>query len=649
MRIYLTGPGALIVVLASACSQPEPPAGTAGVPVPGPAASSVAIQAASEPAADSSPPTGEQLYIEHCQQCHEGKVAKAPPRSLLGIMSASSVYNAIETGIMRTQAEGLDSDGRRVLAEYLTNQKIGASSTPPRMCAEGESPFDFSAQPDAAGWGVDRRNQRHVSAEVAGLTKADIPKLRLKWAFRYPDAVRGRSQPATAGGGLFVGSQNGSVYSLDQKSGCVRWIYKTAAEVRTGIIIEPWAEDAGANHPQVFFGDLIGNVHSVDAVTGELVWKHRPSDHPSLTLTAAPVLREGRLYVPLSALEVTAAADPTYACCTFSGGVAAYDAASGELLWTGYTLSEPPRVVGKTSAGTDRIAPSGSPVWGTPTIDEKRQLIYVGTGENYSSPPDGSSDAIIALDLADGKIVWTQQMTAGDAWNMACESENQANCPPEDGPDYDFGAATILVTNSAGKDLLLAGQKSGEVFALDPDRSGEIIWRKKLGRGGIQGGVHFGMAVNGEVLYVPISDFEGGDRWPGEPHPGMYALDVNSGALLWSTPAQDICEGRTDCQPGLSAAASSIPGAVFSGAMDGHLRAYDSATGAVLWDYDTAREYQTLSGETGFGGSLGGAAGPVFKDGMLYVNSGYGIYFHMPGNVLLAFAVANAEEKPVQP
>ncbi len=589
-------------------------------------------------------PVGEQLYVEHCRGCHEGKILKAPPRSLLGIMSASSVFTAINSGVMKTQASGLTTDQRKVLAEYLTGQKIDALAGPsPRRCVPGESVFDFDAPPDAEGWGVDKTNRHFYPDAVARITPEDIPKLHLKWVFRYPDAVRGRSQPATAGGGLFVGSQNGSVYSLDQKTGCVRWTYKTVAEVRTGIVIEPWSSTSTSPQPLAFFGDLIGNVYAVNAVTGKLVWRRRASDHPSLTITAAPVLYAGRLYVALSSLEVTAAADPSYACCTFKGGVVALDAHSGEPQWTGYTITEAQKVVGKNSVGVDRIAPSGSPVWGTPSIDERRALMYVGTGENYSSPADGSSDAIVALSLADGHVVWTQQMTKGDAWNMACEGEDQSNCPPEDGPDFDFGAATILVTTTAGKDVLLAGQKSGEVFALDPEREGKVIWRKKLGRGGIQGGVHFGMTAIGDVLYVPISDFNGGDRWPGEPHPGMYAVDVNTGDLLWSTPASDVCNGRQFCQPGLSAAASSITGAVFSGAMDGHLRAYDSAAGDIIWDYDTAREYRTLSGATGFGGSLGGAAAPVFKDGMMCVNSGYGIYFHMPGNVLLAFTI---EDKP---
>ena len=388
----------------------------------------------------------------------------------------------------------------------------------------------------------------------------------------------------------------------------------------------------------------MGNVYAVEALTGKLVWRDRPDDHPSLTLTAAPVLYEGRLYVPMSALEVTAAADPTYACCTFRGGVAVYDPLSGERQWVGYTIDEKPRVVGKNAIGTERIAPSGAPVWGTPSIDAKRGLMYVGTGENYSSPANDTSDAILALSLKNGSIVWRQQMTAGDAWNMGCETEEKINCPPENGPDYDFGAATILATSSDGRDIVLAGQKSGEVFGLDPDQGGKILWRRKLGRGGIQGGVHFGMAVDGDTLYVPMSDFDGGPRWPGVAKPGMYAVDIRTGKTLWYTPgATDVCGQREYCQPGISAPASALKGGVIAGAMDGHLRAYSSKDGSVLWDLDTAVTFPTLDGGNAHGGSLGGAAGAVLSGGMLYVNSGYGIYFHMPGNVLLAYGLPAAE------
>ena len=350
-----------------------------------------------------------------------------------------------------------------------------------------------------------------------------------------------------------MGSQNGTVYALDRVTGCIRWTYSTVAEVRTGIVVAPW-ESGQQNNPLLYFGDLVGNVYAVDAVTGELAWRDRPDDHASLSLTAAPTLFEDKLYVPLSALEVTAAADPIYACCTFRGGVAAYDAQTGEHLWVGYTIDEVPRVVGKNAVGTDRIAPSGAPVWNTPAIDAKRGVMYVGTGENYSSPANDTSDAIIALSLTNGEILWYQQTTRNDAWNMGCETDERINCPLENGPDYDFGAAVILATSTSGRDIILAGQKSGAVYALDPDKNGEIIWQRKLGRGGIQGGVHFGMAVDGDLLYVPMSDFDGGPRWPGVARPGMFALDIATGETHWYTPATDQCKGREFCQPGLSAA-----------------------------------------------------------------------------------------------
>ena len=588
---------------------------------------------------------GAALFKQHCESCHGGKVAKAPPVSLLQIMSASSVLRAMEHGVMQEQAAGLTPPQRRLVAEHLTGQKLGdaVAVQPAQQCTQALSAFDFDAPPDALGWGVSHDNRRYFSPEMAGLEASDLPRLELKWAFAFPDAIRARSQPVTGGGALYIGSQNGTVYALEQTTGCIRWSFSTVAEVRTGIVLTPWQAGQKAN-PLLYFGDLVGNVYAVEALTGKLVWRDRPDDHPSLTLTAAPVLYEGRLYVPMSALEVTAAADPTYACCTFRGGVAVYDPLSGERQWVGYTIDEKPRVVGKNAIGTERIAPSGAPVWGTPSIDAKRGLMYVGTGENYSSPANDTSDAILALSLKDGSIVWRQQMTAGDAWNMGCETEEKINCPPENGPDYDFGAATILATSSDGRDIILAGQKSGEVFGLDPDQGGKILWRSKLGRGGIQGGVHFGMAVDGDTLYVPMSDFDGGPRWPGVAKPGMYAVDIRTGKTLWYTPgATDVCGQREYCQPGISAPASALKGGVIAGAMDGRLRAYSSKDGSVLWDLDTAVTFPTLDGGNAHGGSLGGAAGAVLSGGMLYVNSGYGIYFHMPGNVLLAYGLPAAE------
>lgn len=580
--------------------------------------------------------SGEKLFAAHCLSCHGGTVSKAPQISLLQIMSASSVLRAMESGVMQEQSSQLSAVQKQRVAEYLTGQKLGDASTLalPAQCSAKAQAFDRSAQPGQQGWGVDVGNSRYFGPGQTNLSIDDMPGLKLKWAFAYPDAVRARSQPAVAGGSVFVGSQNGSVYALNAETGCLRWQFSTVAEVRTGIVVAPWGPKERA---QLFFGDLVGNVYSLDAATGELLWKDRPDPHPSLTLTAAPAYHDGKLYVPLSALEVTAAADPLYACCTFRGGVAAYDAATGKQLWIGRTLDGESKVVGRNARGTPQIAPSGAPVWNTPALDIKRNVMYVGTGENYSSPANDTSDAILALSLEDGRIVWHQQMTPGDAWNMGCETEEKINCPPENGPDYDFGAAVIIATNGQGRQVLLAGQKSGDVYGLDPDEGGKVLWQQKLGRGGIQGGVHFGMAVEGDTLYVPMSDFDGGPRWPGVARPGMFALDITTGKQHWYQPASDICEGREFCQPGLSAAASAIEGGVVSGAMDGHVRAYDKKSGQVVWDFDTARRFPTLSGVQGQGGSLGGASGPVFSGNMLFLNTGYGIYFHMPGNVLLAF------------
>lgn len=596
-----------------------------------------AAQGATAGAAEGASENGEALYKDNCEACHGGRVAKAPELTLIRLMSASSVYQAMDQGIMKQQAKALSSSEKVVLAEYLTGQKLNQQAVAPAPQCKGEAAeFDIDAPPLSLGWGVDQTNQRYYGKTITDINADNIDQLELAWAFAYPEAIRARSQPAIAGGAVYVGSQNGTVFALDRDSGCIRWTFKTVAEVRNGIVIEPWVAGEQAS-PSLFFGDIVGNVYAVDAVSGELRWRDRPDDHPSLTLNAAPVLQNGTLYVPLSSLEVTSAADPSYACCTFRGGVAAYNASTGKKKWVGYTIAEAPRVVGQNSVGTDRIAPSGSPVWNTPSIDSKRGVMYVGTGENYSSPANNTSDAILALSLKDGSIVWRQQMTSGDAWNMGCETKERINCPPEDGPDYDFGAATIIATTSGGRDIVLAGQKSGEIFGLDPDQGGKILWRKKLGKGGIQGGVHFGMAVSGDILYVPMSDFDGGPRWPGIPHPGMFAVDITSGEQLWFSPSPDLCENREFCQPGLSAAASSIPGAAVAGAMDGHLRAYDSKSGKLIWDFDTATRFKTLNGNTAIGGSMGGGSGPVFDKNMLFVNSGYGIYFHMPGNVLLAF------------
>ena len=586
--------------------------------------------------------TGERAYLEHCAECHEGGVSKAPHKMFLEMMAPDAIHAAMTGGIMSAQASQLSADEKVAVAEYLAKVSLAdyrAPSLPP-ACSDEEAVFDFNAPPAAGVWGVNLDNNRYVDGATAGLDAEAIGALELKWAVAFPNALRARSQPGIAGGSLFVGSQDGTVYALNAKTGCLRWTFRASAEVRTAIAISPWdAGDEDAN-PTIFFGDLLARAYAVDAVTGELRWVVKVDDHPNATVTGSPVVAAGKVFVPISSLEVTSAADPAYPCCTFRGAVMAIDAADGSVLWKQHTIDEAPGKVGETSVGTDILAPSGAPIWNTPSVDLDAGMLYVGTGENYSSPADGNSDAIIAMDIETGEKQWVFQATAGDAWNMACYMpDTPQNCPEENGPDFDFGASTIIVETAKGK-ILIAGQKSGEAFGIDP-ATGKLLWRNRLGRGGIQAGIHFGMAVHDGVVFVPISDFDDGQEHELPARPGMFALAAESGETLWYRPHEDLCDGRQFCNPGISAPATVTDAAVFAGGMDGLLRAYDPGSGEVLWRFDTSRAFPALGGETGQGGSIGGSAGPVIHDGMVYQTSGYGIYFHMPGNVLLAFSPAN--------
>ena len=590
------------------------------------------------------PHPGAGPYARACAQCHEGGVAKAPHKTFLQMMPADGLLLAMEQGIMQAQSAGLDAAERRAVAEYLAGVSLDtvvARAAAP-MCMGPARAFDLRRPPAKAGWGVSRENQRHIPAEVAQLAASDLPKLKLKWAFAFPNAQRARSQPTVAMGAVFVGSQNGTVYALDKESGCVRWTFRASAEVRSPVTIEGWDAGSPPQRPLAYFADLIARVYAVDAQTGELVWSAKVDDHPNATVTGAPVLYQGRLFVPVSSLEVTSAADPKYPCCSFRGAMVALDARDGSQAWKSYSIDEAPREVGKTRVGTPILAPSGAPIWNSPAIDTARGLLYVGTGENYSSPANDRSDALLAFDLNTGKMLWSRQKTAGDAWNVACMLKDNPNCPVEDGPDFDFGASTIVARGADGQALLLAGQKSGDVYALDLARNGAKVWGTKVGRGGIQGGVHFGMALDGQRLFVPITDMSNPEAETNlhavASKAGLYALDVTTGKFLWSTPADNVCNGRPFCEPGISAAITSMPGAVLAGHMDGRLRAYDSATGQVIWEFDATQTFRTTDGGSAHGGSFGGGAGPIVQDGMLFAASGYGMYFHMPGNVLLAFA-----------
>ncbi len=592
-------------------------------------------------------PPGEAVYYEYCGECHNGAVYKAPHKMFLAMMAPDAILESMD-GIMATQAAALNDLQKKDVAEYLSGKSLESQAIAYQPPTCDITDIDLNHPPRQLAWGIDFSNSRFQPATTGGLTAENVADLELKWSFAYPNAIQARSQPTIAGGTVFVGSQSGTVYALDARRGCVRWTFRASAEVRTPIIVSNWEAGDGNAAPRAYFGDILARAYAIDARSGELLWMTKVDEHPNATITGAPVLVDDRLYVPVSSLEVVVATDPAYACCTFRGSLVAIDSDSGDIVWKTYTIEEEPVDSGTTSAGTRILAPSGAPVWNSPLIDRKRGRLYVGTGENYSSPAGSTSDAVIAFDIENGDILWVNQATEGDAWNVACLSdytEDPANCPEENGPDFDFAAGMMLVPLADGSDLLLAGQKSGDVMGIDPD-TGATRWRTKVGRGGVQGGIHFGMATDGERLFVPVNDMvypEDVTRYKFEtaPRPGIFALDPAGGEEIWAQPADDVCPaGNSFCDPGISAAVTAIPGAVIAGHMDGRLRIYSAEDGSVLWEFDTLRKFETVSGESAQGGSMSGG-GPAVADGMLYVNSGYGIYMHMPGNVLLAFGPAS--------
>ncbi len=574
---------------------------------------------------------GNKLFAENCATCHSGRVPKAPAIVWLEMMAPDAILAAMNDGVMSGQSAHLKEEQRVAIAEYLTRTSLAnyAPPPPPALCKGAAS--TFTGEPPAqVGWGHD--NSRYIPPAVAGLSRDDLPTLKLKWAFAYPNAVRARSQPTIGWNSIFVGSQDGAVYAFDLETGCVKWTYRASAEVRTAIV-------ADAQSKRLYFGDVLGRTYAIDAFTGDEIWRRKVDDHPNATVTGSPTLGGDKLFVPISSLEVTSAASPDYACCTFRGAVAALDPSTGAPLWKTYVIPEPPSEHGKTSTGTLILGPSGAPVWTSPTYDAKRNRIYVGTGENYSSPADGNSDAVFAINASNGAIIWRRQLTSGDAWNVGCMMGNE-NCPVENGPDVDLSASPLLVSTGPDRDVVVVGQKSSFAYGVNVD-NGEILWSQRLGHGGTQGGVHFGMTAHKGVIYAPIADMadthDARHYDPKQNGAGLHALDAATGKFLWRRKADNICGDRQFCDPGVSAAATSIDGAVIAGHLDGRLQGYDANTGDIIWSYDTTKPVKTISGAQAAGGSMSGP-GAAIANGYLVVNSGYGIYYHMPGNLLLAFA-----------
>ncbi len=581
--------------------------------------------------------SGRKIFIASCAACHRDTAGTlAPGPSILSGMTARAVLAALENGKMRQQGSTLSQNERKAVAEWLTGSKLISTS----ISKDVYTPFTIQHNQmvyDYSGWGGNIAGTGNRSTEMAGINSSNVNSLKLKWVFAFPDATVVRSKPAIAGDWLIVGSQFGDLYAINRKTGKPGWHFSANAAIRGAIVVKKQG-----NSTVAYFADFSTNVYAINLNTGKQIWNKRAGFESQSAVTGSVVVHGGKVFVPITSVEVGSASNGAYNCCTSSGGLVALDAKTGNEIWQHRVITEPAKEAGKKKNGKPFYGPSGAPVWCSPTVDAKRGLVYIGTGENYTRPTTNNSDAIQALDMNTGKLVWNFQATSDDAYNVACPVF--INCPDKSGPDLDFGMAPILTKRSDGKDILVAGQKSGVVYALLPE-SGKLIWQTRIGKGGMLGGIHWGMATDGKYVYATNSDnIVGIDKRDSsrKPSPGIYSLDLLTGKIIWETPAP-ACENK-NCLSFNSAAPAVIPGIVFAGSLDGHISAYSTKDGKILWDFNTAASFGTVNGILAKGGSIDGPA-PVMADGILYVNSGYGMFGQMGGNVLLAFEVDKTIKK----
>src|SRR2546427_2128016 len=580
--------------------------------------------------------SGEAVYRQRCAVCHDSGNPRVPSRDEVKKLSVNRILRVLDFGEMQNVASKLRQDEREAVASYL-GAPGGSSEVPARAyCADRAVTLTGHSKSAWNGWSPALTNTRYQPADAAGLTVSQVPRLKLKWAYGFDGDIIAFAQPTVLNGHLFVGSASGLVQALNAESGCVQWVFQAAGPVRSAVLAVP----LGDKHA-LLFGDTIGWFYAVEAETVHLLWKKRPEPHEATRLTAAPLAYQDTVFVPVASWEEARTTNPDYPCCTFRGSVVALRIKDGSEVWKTYTIAEKAKHTGENQWG-----PSGSAVWSTPTLDTQRRVIYVTTGDNYSDVATPLSDAVLALELSTGKIIWSKQTTPGDVWNTLCSTKG--DCP---GPDYDYGSSAILEKLDDGRDVLLAGQKSGIVYALDPDRKGAILWQTRVGQGGTLGGVEWGMASDGRRVYAATSDLVRNQSPSAAPlnlnsqvvdpkiGGGLTALRISTGEKVWFAPPIPCGPAaKPGCSPAQPQAVTAIPGVAFSGSIDGHLRAYSAEDGQVLWDFDTVRDYQTVNGVRASGGSLNGP-GAVVVGGMLFVNSGYARQGTIPGNAPLAFSI----------
>jgi polyvinyl alcohol dehydrogenase (cytochrome) len=544
---------------------------------------------------------------------------------------------------MKAQAAPLNEAQVGQLLDYVVGRQVVDESWIERMaCTQARRRPRLDAAPTVAHFGFDARNSRALTSAQAGLTTADVSRLEPAWALAFPGVATLRAQPAIVGDTLFLNvGDNAKVFALDISGPmpCVQWTYTSDVPTRSGI-----GFGTLGGRKVIVFNDVATQIHLVDAATGKGIWKQHVGLYDLSNTTGTPVILGNRVYVPLSASEINIGGDDKHLCCKTHGAFFALDLRTGKKVWTYHTMEEA-KPVRDRGDGQMMWGPSGAPIWTSPLIDERRGLIYVGTGESTSAPAAPTTDAILAIEMSTGRLRWKFQATPDDIFLTTCmRSPRNLNCPREGRLlDHDFGATLVMARDAAGRDVVLAGQKSGMLWALDPD-TGTLKWNREFGKGSPLGGIHWGLAFDGERVFVPIHAFPGPDGTDPNQTPGLNAVRVDDGEVLWSYAAVADCSGdRLQRVPtckgniGLSGAPTVIDGAVVEGSVDGFMRAFDARSGELLWSFDTAIPWKGVNGVDGHGGAIDNAS-IVAKNGMVFVNSGYGLMGgQRAGNVFIAF------------
>jgi polyvinyl alcohol dehydrogenase (cytochrome) len=582
---------------------------------------------------------GFAVFQQHCMICHGNPAfERAPSPAALRAMTPERIYTALTTGVMKSVGDTLSEEDRRRVAESVAGQLLGSAQSGdagnmPNKCPSNPPLRDLSGT-GWNGWGNGIENHRFQSAEAAGITAVTVSNLKLKWAFGYPGGTSAFGQPTVVAGRVFVGTDIGYIYSLDAATGCVYWSYRAQAGVRNAMTLGYIGRGRG-HRPAAFFGDLKANTYAIDAQTGREIWKTRVEEHFATRVTAAPALYQGRLYVPISAWEGFQARVLDYPCCTAVGSVSALDATTGAILWKTYTIAERPHPTQKNSKGVQQWAPAGVPVWNTPTVDNKRHSIYVGTGDASTYPAPSTTDSILALDMDTGKQLWSHQVYRDDSFIVGCGGADYTeNCPKVVGPDWDIPMSPMLAHVDHGHDLIIFGTKPGDILALDADRQGQVAWRVNPESDPPlkDSPVDSNNSTRGPVWGAALDDH---NAYVGSSAGGVAAVRITDGQRVWfnrlnSTPEHKVTH---------SAAVTAIPGVLFVAGTDGRLWALSSQDGRTLWSFETARPFETVNAVPAHGGSID-SAGPTVANGMLFVGSGYGVVLDTPGNVLLAFGIA---------